>query len=344
MPPVPTPDKTPVCSVCIANYNGLKLIDACLKSVYQQTFSGSIEIIVHDDASTDGSVDYIRTHYPDVRLIASADNVGFCISNNRMADVATGAYLLLLNNDAELFDDAIATLYAHAQNLQQPAILGLPQYDAATGNLIDIGSSFDIFLNPVPNLDPQKQDAGMIIGACLWMPRTLWIEIGGFPDWFGSLAEDMYVCCVARLYSYPVQALGISGFRHWVGQSLGGGKVLDNKLSTKLTRRVASERNKTFVMVMTTPAPLIYMLLPLHLCMLLLEGLVLAALKQRWTLFSQIYWGCLRSQWQERKRLAVCRRLIQSRRVVSQSAYLKVFSMVPYKLRMLFRHGLPEVK
>ncbi|MFZ6768117.1 glycosyltransferase family 2 protein [Undibacterium sp. Di26W] len=338
------PDKAPVCSVCIANYNGLKLIDACLQSVLQQQFSGTIEIIVHDDASTDGSADYIRTHYPQVQLIASNDNVGFCISNNRMADIARGEYLLLLNNDAELFDDAIATLYAHAQNLQQPAILGLPQYDAATGKLIDIGSSFDLFLNPVPNLNPEKQEAGMIIGACLWMPRTLWMEIGGFPDWFGSLAEDMYVCCVARLYAYPVLALGTSGFRHWVGQSLGGGKVLENKLSTKLTRRVVSERNKTYVMIMTSPAPLIYLLLPLHLCMLLLEGLVLAALKQRWTLFSQIYWGCLKSQWQEKKRLAAWRRQIQSKRAVSQSDYLKVFSLVPYKLRMLFRHGLPEVK
>jgi GT2 family glycosyltransferase len=322
----------------------MKLVDACLKSVYQQDFSGAIEIIIHDDASTDGSADYIREKYPDVRLIASTDNVGFCISNNRMVDVATGEYILLLNNDAELFDDAVATLYSHARTLGQAAILGLPQYDAASGRLIDIGSSFDLFLNPVPNLDVQCQNVGMIIGACLWLPRSLWNEIGGFPDWFGSLAEDMYVCCLARLYGYPVQALATSGFRHWVGQSLGGGKVTENKLSTRLTRRVASERNKTFVMVMSSPAPWIYVLLPLHLMLLLLEGLALALLKRRWALFSDIYWGCLKSQWQERKRLAQWRRHIQEKRRVSQSDYLRVFSFVPYKLRMLLRHGLPEVK
>ena len=215
----------PVCTVCIANYNGMALIDACIQSVLEQDCNFDVEIIVHDDASTDGSAQYIRARYPQVKLIASTENVGFCISNNRMVDIAEGEYILLLNNDAALFPDALRTLHDAATGLAQPAILGLPQYDAGTGELIDIGSRFDMFLNPIPNLDPARNEVGMIIGACLWLPRGLWNELGGFPDWFGSLAEDMLLCCLARLYGYKVVALPDSGFSHWVGQSLGGGKV-----------------------------------------------------------------------------------------------------------------------
>ena len=74
----------------------------------------------------------------------------------------------------------------------------------------------------------------MVIGACLWLPKNLWDNLGGFPEWFGSLAEDMYLCCLARLKGVPVKVISTSKFSHWVGRSIGGGKVLNNKrLSTE---------------------------------------------------------------------------------------------------------------
>ncbi len=184
----------------------------------------------------------------------------------------------------------------------------------------------------------------MIIGACIWIPRSLWDEIGGFPEWFGSLAEDMFLCCVARLWGYPVIAISGSGFKHWVGQSIGGGKILGNKLSTKLSRRVMSERNKSFVMAMTCPSPLIYFLFPLHVTFLLLEGLALSFLKRNWNLFSSIYWTCVKTQWKERKNLLNNRSEIQRKRKIKISTYLRVFSLIPYKLSMLIKFGLPDVK
>lgn len=111
----------PLISICIPHYNGIDLIDACIASVRKQTGGMVIEIIVHDDASTDGSAAHIRTHHPDARLIASSENVGFCVANNRMAEAASGEYLLLLNNDATLLPDALATLLQEAQRLKSPA-------------------------------------------------------------------------------------------------------------------------------------------------------------------------------------------------------------------------------
>jgi len=333
----------PMISVCIANYNGMALIDACLRSVLEQDCRFDVEIIVHDDASTDESARYLRERYPSVVLIESKVNVGFCASNNRMVAAAKGTYVLLLNNDAELFPDALRTFYNAAQAIGGQAILGLPQYDAATGKLIDIGSTFDLFLNPIPNLDPTRNKVGMIIGACLWLPHKLWDELGGFPEWFGSLAEDMHLCCMARLLGYPVRALPDSGFRHWVGKSLGGGKVISNRLSTKVSRRAMSERNKNYVMCLTCPGPAIGIILPLHLLLLFVEGCILASIKCDAKILHTIYLKSIVSLWQSRRVLLLQRKTIQDKRCVSLKDYFSVFQLTPYKLQMLTKYGIPKI-
>ncbi|MDD5328821.1 MAG: glycosyltransferase [Sulfuricella sp.] len=334
----------PMVSVCIANYNGMGIIDACIASVRAQDCDCLVEIIVHDDASTDGSARYIRDRHPDIILIESDENVGFCVSNNRMASSAQGEYLLLLNNDAELFPDALKTLLCEALRLGQSAILGLPQYDATTGELIDMGSTFDPFLNPVPNLDPNLQEVAMVIGACLWIPKVLWDELGGFPEWFGSIAEDMYLSCRARLAGHTVRALSVSGYRHWQGKSFSGNRVADNRLSTTFRRRALSERNKSLVMVMIYPAPWIYPMLFLHLLLLLLEGGLLTIAKRDRRFWHEIYAPCFLALWRKRHHLRKMRGNIQKNRCISAMRFFSVFTWAPHKLRMLLRHGLPQVR
>lgn len=320
------------------------VIDDCLRSVLEQDGQVRIEILVHDDASSDGSVAHIRNAYPGVRLIESHENVGFCIANNRMAAEAQGKYLLLLNNDAALYPDAIETLLAEADRLDRPAILGLPQYDFETGELIDMGSLLDPFLNPVPNKDPTRGEVAMVMGACLWIPRALWQELGGFPEWFGSIGEDLYLCCRARLTGRPVCAIGTSGYRHRVGASFGGGKVQQGRLSTTIRRRALSERNKTFVMLLTFPLLPLLVLLPLHFATFLLEGALLAVIKRSWRLWQEIYAPLLPAFWRERRRLMTLRREIQAQRTASAVSFFAPFRWLPWKLELLFRHGLPEVK
>lgn len=334
----------PVCSICIANYNGMGFIEACLNSIIAQDCDFELEIIVHDDASTDDSIRFIRQHFPQVKLIESRENVGFCISNNRMAVQANGEYILLLNNDAELFPDALLKFYKYARKQDRPGILGLAQYHAATGELIDRGSIFDPFLNAMPNLNKTRHDVGMVIGACLWLPKTLWNELGGFPEFFHTLAEDMYLCCVARLKGYPVEILEDSGFKHWVGASLGGGKVVRQRLSTSVKRRSLSERNKSFVMAITYPAPAFQIIFPLHLFLLLLEGTAISLIKRDPNLFKAIYFSAIREIWKHRKTLFSLRQKVQSCRRISCKHFFSVFSMIPYKLKMLIRHGMPSIR
>lgn len=338
------PSNRPICSVCIANYNGVGIIDSALQSVIAQDYDFPIEIIVHDDASTDGSVDFIRNNYPDVKLISSEANVGFCVSNNRMVSTARGEYILLLNNDAILFPNAISTLYKEACRQDTPGILGLPQYNFFTGDLIDRGILFDPFINTVPNLDTKKTDVGMVIGACLWIPKALWEELGGFPEWFHTLGEDMFLCCLARLKGFSVKIIQSSGFEHRVGNSLGGGKVAMNRLSTSKKRRALSERNKSFVMTLTYPAPYLQLIFPLHIVMLIIEGVLLCFLKKDPKLFRSIYIFCVSSLWRERKRLYHLRKKFQPLRRISPRRFFSPFTPIPYKLSMLLRYGVPEIK
>ncbi len=85
----------PLVSVCVASYNGTKVIDDCLRSVLAQQGGIPVEILMHDDASTDGSQAYIRENYPDLVSIESDANIGFGIANNLMAAGARGRFILL---------------------------------------------------------------------------------------------------------------------------------------------------------------------------------------------------------------------------------------------------------
>lgn len=334
----------PICSICIANYNGRDVLEACLNSVFLQDFPHPIEVIVYDDASTDGSWDIVSEKFTDVQLIKSDSNAGFCVSNNRMVARAKGRFILLLNNDAELRRDALSTLFNCAVKENIDSIIGLPQYNMQTGELIDIGNLFDLFLNPIPNQDKSRRNVGMVIGACMWFPRKLWDELGGFPEWFESVAEDMYLCCLARLKGYPVIALAESGFNHWLGKSLGGGKIIHSKLQTTYRRRALSERNKSYVMMLCYPGPLAYLLIPLHFLLLTIEGLVLSIVKRDRYIWSGIYKFCLNSVWSSRQQIVRLRRQIQNNRRVSSRYFYSVSSLFPYKFTMFLKYGLPKVK
>ncbi len=339
--------QAPLVSICIANFNGMDVIDDCLRSIREQFGGISVEIVVHDDASSDASVAHIRTHYPQVQLIASQTNVGFCVANNRMAERARGRYLLLLNNDAALFPDALQAFVSEAQRLQEigrSAILTLPQFDAASGTLVDRGCLLDPFFNPVPNLDPGRSDVAMVIGACLWIPKDLWQELEGFPEWFGSIAEDMYLCCRARLAGHAVRALDVSGYRHWQGKSFGGGKVVGKQLATTVRRRQLSERNKTFVMVASFPFPLFQLMFPLHVLALLVEGLVFSVVKWDRKIFIEIYANSLLALWRQAPALGALRKTLQSKKAVDWKTYLSTMRWRHHKIYLLCAYGVPHIK
>jgi GT2 family glycosyltransferase len=333
----------PVCSVCIANFNGSALLDDCLASVLSQHGDISFEIIVHDDASTDDSVALLRENYPQVEVLASLENVGFCIGNNRMVAHARGQFVLLLNNDAALRPDALLTLIEAARMQSSVGILTLPQYDWETGVLVDRGCLLDPFYNPVPNLDPDRRDVAMVIGACLWVARDLWNELGGFPEWLESIGEDMYLCCVARLRGRPVQVTDTGGYRHRQGASFGGNRATAQGLQTTFRRRYLSERNKAEVMLVCTPTMLVIPLLALHFVLLVTEGFILTVVRRDTRIWREIYGKAGTYVLRGFSRLWAMRRREQRQRVASLRGFLHNFVWAPRKLGLLRRYGVPRI-
>jgi len=334
----------PLVSICIASYNGRELLEDCIASIQAQSGDFDVEIIVHDDASLDDSTTWLREHHPRIRTIASEQNVGFCVGNNRMAQIAKGEYLLLLNNDATLLPDALSSLVDMARRSPPDTILTLPQYDWHDGQLVDRGCLLDPFCNPVPNVDPERVDLAMCIGACLWIPRRRWIELGGFPEWMESIGEDLFLCCLHRLTGGVVRCAASSGYRHRQGASFGGNRVDGGKLRSTYRRRALSERNKTAVLCICTPGMVLLPLLLLHVALLLGEGLVLALLKRDLRAWREIYASAVLQTVRQRAFLRAERRRVQRGRSITLSAYVRPFVLLPRKLVMLVRHGVPSLR
>lgn len=90
--------KNPLVSVIIPNYNGMAFLGQCLKSLNDQTFD-DFEIILVDDVSKDDSVEFIREHFPKVKIVINKENLGFPKTCNIGIKLCRGKYVALLNND-----------------------------------------------------------------------------------------------------------------------------------------------------------------------------------------------------------------------------------------------------
>ena len=111
-------------SIIIVAWNVRKLLYDCLKSVYDQTEGVDFEVIYVDNASEDGSVDMVTKEFPNVKVIKNAENRGFIKANNQGIEVARGRYVLLLNSDTIVLDNAIAKAVKFADEHPRAAVVG----------------------------------------------------------------------------------------------------------------------------------------------------------------------------------------------------------------------------
>ena len=110
----------PDLSIIIVNYNTKELLNNCLSSIAENKPYIHYEIIVVDNASQDGSAEYVRSNHPDILLIENEQNVGFSKGNNIGIKKASGPLVLLLNSDTIILPGALDELYNHLQ--QNPKV------------------------------------------------------------------------------------------------------------------------------------------------------------------------------------------------------------------------------
>ena len=111
-------------SIIIVAWNVREFLYNCIKSVYEQTEGISFEVIYVDNASEDGSIEKVRQEFPEVRIIENEENKGFITANNQAIEIAEGRYVLLLNSDTIILDNAIAKTVKFADTHPETAVVG----------------------------------------------------------------------------------------------------------------------------------------------------------------------------------------------------------------------------
>lgn len=94
-------------SIVILCWNDLKVITHCLRSIYSGTHSTEFEIIVSDNGSTDGSIEFLRENFPQIRVIENGANLRFSKGNNVGIRASNGEYVLILNPDTIIHEGSL---------------------------------------------------------------------------------------------------------------------------------------------------------------------------------------------------------------------------------------------
>jgi len=111
-------------SVIIVSWNTQDILRNCLRSIYEQSGDSSLEVIVIDNASTDGSAEMVKKDFQRVILIENSENRGFAAANNQGIAIATGRYVLLLNSDTIVLNNAIDKTLSFADAHPESTVVG----------------------------------------------------------------------------------------------------------------------------------------------------------------------------------------------------------------------------
>ncbi len=197
----------PLIDIIIPNYNGRSLLEVCLRSIHAQTCS-NWRIIVVDNGSSDDSAAFVAEHFPQVRLLALPENIGFSAAVNRGIEAGNAPLVFLLNNDTELALDCLEQLAAAAaQESADFFAAKLVNYherrflDGAGEGYLRGGAGYRIgtMEEDAPPYDVSRQVFGACGGAALYRRKTLQ-EVGYFdPDFFAYLEDVDWNLRAARL-------------------------------------------------------------------------------------------------------------------------------------------------
>jgi len=222
-------------SIIILTWNALHHLKKFLPSVDKFT-PGYAEIIIADNASTDGTAEYVRGSYPRFRHLLLDENYGYCKGNNLAAEQALGKYILILNNDVEVSegwldpvlklissDDNIAVVQPKLRSVEQPDHF---EYGGAAGGLVDIfgypfcrGRVFDFLEKDTGQYD-EEAEIFWASGAAFAVNRQLFIDYGGFEEQFEFHMEEIDLCWRFLNTGYSIRYCPESTVYHLGGGSL----------------------------------------------------------------------------------------------------------------------------
>lgn len=242
-------------SIAIVSYNTKDVLLDCVRSIHAHTTTVTFEVIVVDNDSHDGTVAALKGAYPAMWIIANPDNRGFAKAVNQALAVSRGRYVLLLNSDTIVRDQALATMVAYLNNYPDVGAVSCKQW-RGDGHL-----SQTCFLFPslrdhlfhaalLQRMAPTMQAAAVATkavdctlsqnvdwanGACLVVRTDLLRQLGGLDEGFFMYFEDVDLCRRIHRQGYRVYHLAEAEIVHLVGRS-SGHAVARLKLEWELSR------------------------------------------------------------------------------------------------------------
>lgn len=235
-------------SIIIVSYNTLEFTKGCIESIRQYTAGGTYELIVIDNDSQDGSVEWLLSQ-KDITLVVNHENLGFPKGCNQGMKLAAGSELLLLNSDTLVTVNWLENLKAALYSRPDVGAVGPVTNSCANGQSIKVDySSFDglqDFAAQYNRISSEKWHTWLtLVGYCFLLRREVYEKVGGMDEIFspGNYEDDDYSIRV-RLAGYNLLLCEDTFIHHY-----GMGSFKNNQDSVtqkeKMTRYMAlSERN-----------------------------------------------------------------------------------------------------
>jgi GT2 family glycosyltransferase len=227
----------PLISIVIPNLNGRKHLSGCLSSIYSQDFK-DFEVIVIDNGSTDGSVEYIKDNFPQTIIIGNDDNLGFAMANNQGIEIAKGKYIATLNNDTVADKDWLKHIVAVAESSATPVGMWAPKIlSLKQSEQIDSVGGLLIYCDGIAKGRGRlEKDTGqynnerdiLFPSACCALYRKKMLdEVGYFDEDFFAYCEDTDLGLRARLSGWRALSVPEAIIYHYYSGT--GGEYSDMK-------------------------------------------------------------------------------------------------------------------
>jgi len=234
-------------SVIIVNYNVKFFLEQCLCSLHKAIQQTAAEVIVIDNCSTDGSMNYLKHKFPWVQFIENTKNEGFAKANNSALKQCSGEYVLFLNPDTIVPENILLSCTRFFETHKNTGALGVKMIDGSAAFLPESKRAFPspfvsfFKLCGLADLFPKSKlfnryalgyldkdaihEVDILCGAFLMAKRNILNQLNGFDEAFFMYGEDIDLCHRIKQTGAAIYYLGTETIIHFKGESSGKDKV-----------------------------------------------------------------------------------------------------------------------
>lgn len=280
-------------TVSIVSYNSLDFLEECLWSIFKNPPAAGYEIIVVDNASDDGTSEFLKKNYPEITLILNSKNIGFAAANNKAIKNSDSRYVILMNSDCEVYEKSLDNLIEFMDSNPDAGIAG-PKIINSDGTIQLSCRKFpsifnaaahtmlgDIFPNNpfskryklagISRDNPSRVD--WVSGSCMIIRRKALKDTGILDEKYFMYVEDVDICYRMWQKNWAVYYCPLAEVMHHIGGSVGSGRIRKIKSSFRMQRSVFYffwknyRKNWRIILI-----PLLVLILGFRLCIAVIKS------------------------------------------------------------------------